>query len=563
MGKLDVEQIKTESRGLRGSIADELGEPTQRFSDEAMQLLKFHGTYQQEDRDARKAAREQGAAEKSYGFMIRIKATAGRIPAPLWRAVDALAERHGNGGVRVTTRQALQLHGVRKADLHATIGEIVAHLGSTQGACGDVVRNVVAPPWPYAAPAYASVRALAQSFAREFAWQSGGYLEIWQDGELAHAAEPDAAQTQPRDVRPEPIYGEAYLPRKFKIGVTVAGDNSIDIYTNDVGVIAVLDERGAVVAYDVVAGGGMGRTHGKVTTYPRMASALGSVPPDRILEIVRAIVLVQRDYGNREDRRLARLKYLIDSRGLEWFRAEVERVAGFALEPWIELPEWDDLPRFGWHEQGDGRWFYGVHIANGRVRDGEAVRLKSALRALAERGFDFNATLAQQLLIVDVAAEDRPTIDALLREHGVVPADAIAPFRRTALACPALPTCGLSLAESERVIPALLDDLEVELERAGLEDEPISVRMTGCPNGCARPYMAEIGIVGQSADRYQIFLGGHRAGVRLAEPWREKVPLAEIAPILAPLFAGFAADRREDESFGDWCVRAVLRAVAA
>ena len=553
MSKVDVEQAKAQSRGLRGSIASELAEATPRFSEEAAQLLKFHGTYQQEDRDARKAAREQGGADKAYAFMIRVKATAGRIPAILWRAVDDLSDRHGNGTIRITTRQALQLHGIRKSDLKRTIADVVAHLGSTQGTCGDVVRNVVAPPWPIDTPAYEATRKLAGGLAAEFAWRSGGYLEVWQDGELVHAAEP----------ADEPIYGATYLPRKFKIAVTVAGDNSVDVYTNDVGIVAVTDDRGNVIGYDILAGGGMGRTHGKTTTYPRLASALGFVTPERVVDIVRAIVLVQRDFGDRTDRRHARLKYLIDERGLDWFRAEVERVAGFAFAPWRELPEWDDVPRFGWHPQGDGRWFFGIHIANGRVRDAGDVRLKTALRALAERGFDFNATLGQQLLVVDVAPDDRTLVDAILGDHGVVPAEAIAPFRRTALACPALPTCGLSLAEAERAIPDLLDDIEAELERVGLDDEPIAVRMTGCPNGCARPYMAEIGIVGQSADRYQVYLGGHRAGVRIATPWREKLHLAEIAPELAPLFAAFAASRREGEGFGDWCVRNVLEAVPA
>jgi sulfite reductase (ferredoxin) len=553
MNKVDAEQVKAASRGLRGSIASELAEETTRFSDESAQLLKFHGTYQQEDRDARKTARDSGVAEKSYGFMIRIRATAGRIPAALWCAVDELADRHGNGTIRVTTRQALQLHGVRKSDLRSTIADVVAHLGSTQGTCGDVVRNVVAPAWPLHEPAYAATQRLAEELATEFAWQSGAYLEIWQDGEVVHTAEPTG----------EPIYGATYLPRKFKIAITVAGDNSVDVYTNDVGLVAVTDATGAVAGSDVLAGGGLGRTHGKTTTYPRLASALGFVPAEKAVAFVRAIVLVQRDFGDRTDRRHARLKYLIDERGLDWFRAEVESVAGFSLQPWRELPAWDDAPRFGWHAQGDGRWFFGIHVANGRVRDTPGIRLKSALRALADRGFAYNATLAQQLLIVDVAPDDRSLIDATLRDHGVVPAKAIAPFRRTALACPALPTCGQALAEAERVIPELLDDIETELERVGLEDEPIAVRMTGCPNGCARPYMAEIGIVGQSADRYQIYLGGHRAGVRLATPWRDKLHLAEIAPQLAPLFAGFAATRHDTESFGDWCTRNVVDPVPA
>ncbi len=271
MSKTDAETTKAESRGLRGSIASELAEPTPRFSEEAALLLKFHGTYQQEDRDARKAAREQSGAEKSYAFMIRIKATAGRIPAVLWRAADDLGDRHGNRTIRITTRQALQLHGVRKADLRATIADVIAHLGSTQGTCGDVVRNVVAPPWPLADPRYEAVRALCRRLAAEFAWRSGGYFEVWQDGEEVHAAEP----------ADEPIYGATYLPRKFKIAVTTAGDNSVDIYTNDVGLVAVDDGAGNVLGYDVLAGGGMGRTHGKTTTYPRLASALGFVRADR------------------------------------------------------------------------------------------------------------------------------------------------------------------------------------------------------------------------------------------------------------------------------------------
>ncbi|GAC1579092.1 MAG: NADPH-dependent assimilatory sulfite reductase hemoprotein subunit [Candidatus Elarobacter sp.] len=553
MSKVDAERTKAESRGLRGSIAAELEEATPRFSDDAAQLLKFHGTYQQEDRDARKAARETGGAQKAYGFMIRIKATAGRIPAELWRAVDDLSDRHGNSTIRITTRQALQLHGIRKSDLRATIADVVAHLGSTQGTCGDVVRNVVAPPWPLNRPEYAATRAVARELAAEFAWRSGGYLEVWQDGEVVHTLEP----------ADEPIYGTTYLPRKFKIAVTVAGDNSVDVYTNDVGLVAIADDAGRVLGYDVLAGGGLGRTHGKTTTYPRLASALGFVAPDRVVDIVRAMVLVQRDFGDRTDRRHARLKYLIDERGAAWFRAEVERVAGFAFDPWRELPDWDDVPRFGWHAQGDGRWFFGIHVANGRVRDDGGVQLKAALRALAERGFDFNATLAQQLLIVDVAGDDRSLVDAVLREHNVAPAAGISPIRRTALACPALPTCGLSLAEAERAISGLLDQIEAELESVGLEDEPIAVRMTGCPNGCARPYMAEIGIVGQSPDRYQLFLGGHRAGTRLAQPWRDRVHIADIPGELRPVFAAFAAARRDGESFGDWCARDVLDAVPA
>ncbi|MBV8580025.1 MAG: NADPH-dependent assimilatory sulfite reductase hemoprotein subunit, partial [Candidatus Eremiobacteraeota bacterium] len=503
-------------------------------------------------RDARKSARDEGG-DKQYSFMVRVKATGGRVPAQLWRAVDDLADRHGNGTIRITTRQGLQLHGVRKPDLRPVIAEIVANLGSTLATCGDVVRNVVAPPWPYAHVAYEVARDAAEAIAREFAPRSGAYLEIWQDGETVHGEAP----------ADEPIYGATYLPRKFKIATTAPGDNSVDLYTNDVGIVPVFSDDGTLRAYDLAVGGGLGRTHGKTTTYPRLADHFGSVAPDRLLDAVRAIVLVQRDWGDRSDRRHARLKYVIAERGLDWFRAEVERVAGFALGPWLALPAWDDAPRYGWHAQGDGRWFLGLHVASGRVRDDGSWRLKTALRALAERGYDLIATPGQQLLVVDVPADARDTVDALLRAHGVEAPERVAPLQRRALACPALPTCGLALAESERVIPSLLAAIEAELDRAGLPGEEIAIRMTGCPNGCARPYMAEIGIVGQSPDRYQLFLGGDRASTRLATLWRQGARLAEIPELLAPLFAEFAARRFAGESFGDWAAREAFAPVPA
>ncbi len=552
MSKVDVERAKAQSRGLRGSIVSEIAEPTSRFSDESVALLKFHGTYQQEDRDARKTARTSGG-EKAWSFMVRVKATGGRIAAPLWSALDTLADRHGNGTLRVTTRQGIQLHGVRKEHLKPVIADVIAHLGSTLATCGDVVRNVMAPPWPLAHPAYELARAAARALSDDLAPRSGAYLEIWQDGESVHAEGP----------ADEPLYGATYLPRKFKIAVTVPGDNSIDLYTNDVGVVPVFGGDGALLAYDITAGGGLGRTHGKTTTYPRLADQLGSVPPERLLEAVRAIVLVQRDWGDRTDRRHARLKYLIAERGLECFRAEVERVAGFALGPWHALPPWEDVPRYGWHAQGDGRWFLGLYVASGRVRDDGARRLKSALRALADAGHDLIATPGQQLLVVDVSAAARERVDGVLRAHGVEAPESVSPLRRRALACPAMPTCGLALAESERVVPELLAEIERELAAAGLASEPVVIRMTGCPNGCARPYMAEVGIVGQSPDRYQIYLGGDPAGTRLALLWRDGVRLAEIAPLLAPLLRAFAANRRPGEPFGDWCARDVVAPVPA
>ena len=553
MSRIDSEAVKAASHGLRGTIAAELDEPTSRFDDASVALLKFHGTYQQDDRDARSRERSEAAAEKAYSFMIRVKATGGRVPGPLWAALDDLAERHGNGTLRITTRQGVQLHGVRKSELKTVIGDVIAHLGSTLATCGDVVRNVCAPPWPYAAPAYVHARRAAEEISHEFAPKTGAYLEIWQDGESVHEA----------GGADEPIYGSTYLPRKFKIATAVPGDNSVDLYTNDLGVVPIVDASGALRAYDLTVGGGLGMTHGKTTTFPRLADELGSVPAARLLDAERAIVIVQRDHGDRTNRRHARLKYLIADRGLAWFREAVEREAGFALDPWIALPAWADPARFGWHEQGDGRWFYGLHVASGRVRDGESARLRSALRVLAQRGYAFVATPAQQLLVVDVAAADRAAVDAVLREHGLADPATVSHVRLRALACPALPTCGLALAESERTIDPILGAIEGELAACGLAGEAIAIRMTGCPNGCARPYLAEIGIVGQSLDRYQIYLGGNPASTRLAKPWRAGVRSAEIAPLLAPYFTQFRDTRQAGESFGDWSDRELVSETCA
>jgi sulfite reductase (ferredoxin) len=548
MSRIDPEAVKAASHGLRGTIAAELSEPSSRFGDESVSLLKFHGTYQQDDRDARSRERSEAAAEKSYSFMVRVKATGGRVPARLWSALDDLAERHGNGTLRITTRQGVQLHGIRKADLRAVIADVIAHLGSTLATCGDVVRNVCAPPWPYAEPAYVHAREAAAAISDAFAPKTGAYLEIWQDGESVH----ESAGSD------EPIYGSTYLPRKFKIATTVPGDNSVDLYTNDLGVVPIVDGNGDVRAYDLTVGGGLGMTHGKTATFPRLADELGSVPAARLLDAVRAIVIVQRDHGDRTNRRHARLKYLIADRGIAWFREAVEREAGFALDPWIALPPWTDPARFGWHAQGDGRWFYGLHVASGRVRDTETNRLRAALRALADRGFDFVATAAQQLLVVDVADDDRAAVESIVRDHGVGDPAAVSPVRLRALACPALPTCGLALAESERGIDPILTAIEAELAERGLADQAIGIRMTGCPNGCARPYLAEIGIVGQSLDRYQIYLGGNPASTRLAKLWRSGVRSAEIAPLLAPYFTQFRDARSAGESFGDWSNRELV-----
>lgn len=541
-----VERIKAASNGLRGTIAHELAEPTEQFGEGDLQLLKFHGIYQQEDRDQRKVSRETDAP-KAYSFMVRTKNPGGYARGAFFLALADLAQTHGNGTLRVTTRQGFQLHGVHKSDLKEVIATIGESLGSTLGACGDINRNVLASAAPFATPAYRIAREAAHAIADLLTPRTGAYYEIWYDGELAHTTEPD------------PIYRDVYLPRKFKIAVGVAGDNSVDIYTNDIGVVPVLSDVDVLLGYDIFVGGGLGMTHRKPGTYPRLASELGFVEPADLLPFVRAIVEAQRDYGDRTNRKHARLKYTIDDHGIDWFRSEVERYANKPMAPFRPLPAWQHRDYLGWHEQGDGRLFVGLSIENGRIKDDDRTRMLSALRAIvAEHAIDLILTPQQNVLLIDIPRTVRPAIEALLAEHGVRAIESISLIERNAMACPALPTCGLALAESERALPGIVDVLESRLAELGLANEPISIRMTGCPNGCARPTTAEIGIVGVSADRYNISLGGSLNSTRLNSVYREMVPAAEIVAVLEPLFVAFANGRLQGESFGDFTLRTIV-----
>lgn len=545
-----VERIKAGSAGLRGTIAQELSEPTTRFAEDDIQLLKFHGIYQQEDRDERKAARDSGEERKpkAYSFMVRTKNPGGYAPGPFFLALADLCDSHGNGTLRITTRQGFQMHGIHKSDLKEVIASINENLGSTLGACGDINRNVMAPAAPFAAKRYAIARDAARSIAELLTPRTGGYYEIWQDGELAHTSEAI-----------DPLYRDVYLPRKFKIAVAVPGDNSVDIYTHDIGVVPILSDVDVLIGYDLFIGGGLGMTHRKAETYPRLADAFGFVEPADLLPVVRAIVEVQRDYGDRTNRKHARMKYTIADKGLPWFRAEVERYAGHTLAPFRPLPAWEHRDYLGWHEQGDGRLFIGINVENGRIQDTDTSQLKTALREVVARfHLELVATPQQNVLLIDVPREARAPIDAIFAERGVRAIEAVSLVERLALACPALPTCGLALAESERSMPALVDTLEARLIELGLEHERISIRMTGCPNGCARPYMSEVGIVGVSGDRYNVYLGGSTESIRLNRVYKEMVSGAELAPVLDRLFSAFAQDRAPDESFGDYCNRAAF-----
>ncbi|MDP9387923.1 MAG: NADPH-dependent assimilatory sulfite reductase hemoprotein subunit [Actinomycetota bacterium] len=541
-----VERVKEASLGLRGNLAEELAADTERFSPDSTVVLKFHGIYQQDDRDVRTERKRQGLDVDTI-CMVRVAIPGGVLTAEQYLAMDELCEAVGNATLRITTRQGLQYHFVRKGDLERLIATLNRHLVTTLAACGDVVRNTMCCPAPLPDRGRAAVQDYARRVATRFRPKTDAYWQLWVGGERAVSAEVAGH---------DPLYGTTYLPRKFKIGFAFPGDNCVDVYTNDLGVVPLLDDDGAVRAFTVLVGGGMGKNHTDPTTFPRLADPLATVAPHELLEVIEAVIVVQRDNGNRADRDHARLKYLVHNWGLPRFRAEVERRLGRALPPAepIVLEASDD--HLGWHPQGDGRWFLGVKVENGRIADTDAVRVRAALRAVVERFRPgVRLTPREDLLLTDVADADRAEVDAVLAAHGVVPAERWAPVKRNSFACPALPTCGLALTESERALPGVLDELHAELVALGLGDLDAHVRMTGCPNGCARPYTAEIGFVGRGKRSYDIHIGGEPVGVRLNAVFAENVPRDELVAVLRPLLAHYNAQRRDGERLGDFCHR--------
>src|SRR5713226_4256775 len=511
-----VEKVKEESRGLRGDLAAQLAARGDHFSDAGAQLLKFHGTYQQEDRDQRRALRGTDA-EASHQFMVRCKIPGGALTGEQYLVIDELADRYGNGTLRVTTRQGNQFHGVLKGDLKATIRSVNDALVTTLGACGDVVRNVISCPAPLA----------------------GG----------------------PPGGEPDPIYGTRYLPRKFKLAFGFPDDNCCDVHSNDLGFLVVA-QGNRLAGFNVLVGGGMGRTHGKTDTYPRLADTLGFAKTGDVREVAQAVVKVQRDHGNRSDRRHTRLKYLLDKQGLDWFREQVERQLGRPLAPAASVQVSDIEDHLGWHEQGKGRSFLGVFVENGRIRDDEDRRLRSALRRVVETvGGGVRFTPQQNLLLTDISDRQRPLVDRILADHGVAGHRSLSVVRRWSMACPALPTCGLAVAEAERVLPDVIAELEAELERLGVADATLTVRMTGCPNGCARPYTADLAFVGRSLHKYGLFVGGSMLGTRLGTLYADLVPRDQLVATVRPLFERYRDERLDDERFGDFCHRVGIAAL--
>jgi sulfite reductase (ferredoxin) len=554
-----VEHLKEGSRQLRGTLPDELRNDKPEFTEDASTLLKHHGSYLQDDRDSRKAKGEDGKAlGKQYSCMVRTRIPGGRVTAAQFLAELDLCEKMANGTLRITSRQGFQLHGVLKRDIREAIREINRIKLTTLAACGDVNRNVMACPAPFRNPVYDQMQALSQQLAEHFRPRTTAYYEIW-------LKDDDGVETNVTEFQPveEPIYGPRYLPRKFKMGIALPEDNCVDLYTQDLGLMAIV-EGNQIAAYNVLAGGGMGRTPSAEKTFPALAERITCVTPDQVIGVCEAIVKVQRDFGNREDRKRARLKYLIADWGVPKFKAMVEQYFGKGLpDPHpADVTGVDD--HIGWHEQGDGKMFLGINIENGRIKDEGSLRIKSGLRAILGRfGMNTRLTALQSVILCDIDPKDRAEIEQMMADHGMKRGEDLSLLRRYAIACPAFPTCGLSITESERVMPSLIDELEVAVARLGLQSSKIAVHMTGCPNGCARPYTPDIGLVGKAVGKYTLFLGGNPEGTRLGFIYRDMLPLEKVVPTLQPLLAAYKMDGKGAESFGDFCNRVGQEALDA
>lgn len=539
--KSKAEILKEQSRNLRGSLVSDVKSEAPRFGHDAELLLKFHGIYQQKDRDRRRPG-ETPAAPKPFTLMVRGRIPGGRLSWRQWEAWDRIADRYANHSLRLTTRQSVQLHGVLKHNLAATIQEIHTALSSTKGACGDVVRNVTQAVNPRGDPQIAQLDAVAERVSRHFETDDGAYFEIFLNGE------PQVA------LKAEPIYGRAYLPRKFKIGVTVAGNNAIDIYTQDLGLAATFDTRGALDGFFVFVGGGLGQSHSDSATKARLADLLGWIPQEALIAVSEAVVTTQRDYGDREDRTFARLKYLIDRQGLEWFKSQVEERSGLQFAP-RALPPWKTPAYLGWNQHSDGSLSLGFHTLSGRLSDTAARPLKSSLRELIVRyQLEVQITPDQDLILYGIPPAEKKTVEAFLDARGLSP-HSPRPLYDRSLTCVALPTCIKALAEAERVGPEIFAWLQESLDRYELNQRAPIIRVTGCPNGCARPYTAEIGLVGQMPGQYALFLGGDREGLRLAVKVKDKVKFEELPQLFDQLARLWSTRGEPDEGLGDFVWR--------
>lgn len=539
-----VEVIKGASNYLRGNIPKELASNSTHFSEDDYQVLKFHGVYQQDDRDLRRQLKQEGK-DKHWIFMIRVRIPGGILTSEQYLVCDDLASRYADQTLRVTTRQGFQFHGVLKDGLKPTLRSINEALITTLGACGDLERNVMCCPAPASDRVRSRVQEYAQLISDHLLPKTGAYHEIWLNGEKTYSGEPDD----------EPIYGRHYLPRKFKTGLAFGGDNCVDVYTHDIGLVADFDGE-ELRGFNVLVGGGMGMTHNNPATYPRLATPIAYVEPAQLLETVETIVLIQRDHGDRKNRKHARLKYLMDDWGAERFKAEMERRLQRELEPARNLAPPDVDDHLGWHPQGDGRWYLGVFVENGRIKDEGDLRMKSAFRRIVrDVRPGIRLTPQHNILFTDIPDQRRHEVETILNEHGIVGVGEVSNTLRYSMACPALPTCGLAMSDSERALPAVVREMEREIAQLGLADEHISIRMTGCPNGCTRPYVGDIGFVGRTLNAYVIYLGGDFEGTRLNHEFADMVPTEKLVERVRPVLEHYKQERHSGERFGDFCER--------
>ncbi len=544
----EVERIKTESNYLRGTIRESLADQiTGSISEDDQQLIKLHGAYLQQDRDLDEERRRQ-KLEPLYSFLIRVRVPGGIATPKQWIDIDRLADTYGNPTIKLTTRQAFELHGVVKRKLKETIRGINDTLLDSLAACGDVNRNVMTSANPWESEVHHQVYEDARLLHTELSPQTTAYHEIWLDDELVAGGE--------KKVDHEPFYGKTYLPRKFKIAVAIPPRNDVDVYANDLGLVAIV-ENGKLTGYNILAGGGMGMTFGIPTTYPRLGDVIGFVKPKDIVEAATAVIVFQRENGNRSDRKNARLKYTIDRVGLDVFRAEIQKALGDKLQPAREFRFDSNGDAYGWKKGFDGKWHFTLFVEGGKVKNDSKLQLKSALLEIAQnhKGY-FILTGNQNLVIAGVEEADKAKIEQLLEKWKLT--KHLSGLRRNSLACVALPLCGMAFAEAERYLPSLIDKIEKELKLLHLEEEEIIIRMTGCPNGCARPYLGEIGLVGKSPGKYNLYLGAGFAGDRLNRLYKELLTEEEIIATLRPIFAAYAKERNQGEKFGDFAIRTVF-----
>jgi sulfite reductase (NADPH) hemoprotein beta-component len=535
------EGIKENSDFLRGTISESLlDDSTGSIPASDAQLTKFHGTYLQDDRDKRMSLIKE-KKEKAFSFMIRVRVPGGVCTPEQWIGIDDLSDKFADGTLKLTTRQAFQLHGILKRNLKQTMKEINDTLLDTLAACGDVNRNVMSPANPFESKLHGQALDIAQEIHNHLTPQTTAYAEIWLDGEKTAIGESEI----------EPIYGKTYLPRKFKIAVALPPRNDVDVFTNCLGFVGIPDGE-KIIGYNVLVGGGLGMTHGKTATFPRLADVIGFCKPEQVVQVSEEVVKIQRDHGDRSDRRHARLKYTIEDRGVEWFKDELNKRLGWNLEPAKDFYFESTTDRYGWNEDSDGHWTYGLFVEGGRLRG----KAKEAIRSIAEKiDCEFRLTANQNLVIARVSPESKVEIEKIFTEYNVTDSLSLSALRLNSIACTALPTCSLALAESERYLPTLIDELDGIIGELGLRDESIAIRSTGCPNGCGRPYIGEIGLVGKAPGKYNLYLGAGLDGMRLNKLYRPAIPHEEIISEIRPVLEDFAKNRLEKERFGDFCIR--------